>query len=68
MITPHDSFGQTMIHNLMERGCDLLGIEGCPSVQAQIDRMNNCLAGNNLKVECLEMDKVYSQKLESAEK
>ena len=32
MITPHDSFGQTMIHNLMERGCDLLGIEGCPSL------------------------------------
>lgn len=68
MITPHDSFGQTMIHNLMDRGCDLLGIEGCPSIASQIDRMNTCLSGKQLKVECLEMDKVYSQKLDAAEK
>lgn len=32
MIEPFDSFGQTMINNLRDRGCDLLGIEGCPTV------------------------------------
>ena len=34
MINPFDSFGQTMLNNLMERGCDLLGIEGCPTIEA----------------------------------
>jgi O-methyltransferase involved in polyketide biosynthesis len=32
MILPFDQFGQTMINNLRERGCDLLGIEGCPTM------------------------------------
>ena len=34
MIEPFDSFGQTMLNNLMERGCDLLGIEDCPTLAA----------------------------------
>ena len=32
MITPHDPFGETMLSNLSERGCDLLGIEACPDL------------------------------------
>lgn len=34
MIEPFDSFGQTMINNLMDRGCDLLGIEETPTLEA----------------------------------
>ena len=40
MIHPNDPFGQTMLNNLRDRGCDLLGIEGCPDVNSQINRMN----------------------------
>ena len=32
MITPNDPFGETMMSNLSERGCDLLGIEACPDL------------------------------------
>ena len=39
MIEPFDSFGQTMINNLMDRGCDLLGIEETPTLDAQTKRM-----------------------------
>lgn len=34
MIEPFDTFGQTMVNNLMERGCDLQGIEGTPTLAA----------------------------------
>ena len=43
MIEPFDLFGQTMVNNLRDRGCDLLGIEHCPTLQSQIDRMEACL-------------------------
>lgn len=39
MIEPFDSFGQTMVNNLIERGCDLLGIEETPTLEAQTKRM-----------------------------
>jgi hypothetical protein len=65
MIKPFDAFGQTMVNNLRERGCDLLGIEGCPTEQAQIDRINNTWEGKTLKVDCLTMDKVYLNTLDT---
>lgn len=34
MIEPFDLFGQTMVNNLRDRGCDLLGIEGCPNLES----------------------------------
>lgn len=66
MIEPFDSFGQTMINNLRERGCDLLGLEGCPTVAAQIQRMNTCWGTNH--VECETMEKVYREKLDAEER
>ncbi len=62
MIGPFDSFGQMMINNLRERGCDLLGLEGCPNMAAQIQRMNTCWGTNH--VECETMAKVYTDKLD----
>ena len=44
MIEPFDAFGQTMVNNLRDRGCDLLGLEGCPTIEAQIQRMANYFA------------------------
>ena len=35
MIGPHDPFGRTMVSNLRERGCPLLGIEAIPNEGAQ---------------------------------
>jgi len=43
MIGPADSFGQKMIENLRDRGCELKGIEGCPDKEAQEQRMRECL-------------------------
>ena len=47
MIDPFDAFGQTMVNNLRDRGCDLLGIEQCPTLQSQIDRMAACLGSGS---------------------
>ena len=66
-----------MIENLKERGCDLLGIESCPTIQAQIDRMKTNLSktseadqSKNLitSVHCYTMADVYDNKLDKAEK
>lgn len=55
-----------MINNLRERGCDLYGIEGCPTQESQIERMQKCWAGDKqVKAECETMDKVYSNKLDT---
>jgi hypothetical protein len=35
MIKPHDAFGRTMLHNLRERGCSLLGLEAYPDLADQ---------------------------------
>ena len=32
MINPDDQFGRTMVENLENRGCQLLGIHDCPSL------------------------------------
>ena len=68
MIEPFDSFGKTMITNLQDRGCDLLGIEGCPTLQSQIDRIQACWIGKELKVECEPMTTIYSKKLDATER
>ena len=47
MITPHDAFGETMLSNLSERGCDLLGIEACPDLESQILRLRNFLGADS---------------------
>ena len=64
MIEPFDSFGQTMINNLMDRGCDLLGIEETPTLEAQTQRMQDCLAGSTpddtkVEAETITMNTVY---------
>ena len=70
MIEPFDAFGQTMVNNLRDRGCDLLGLEGCPSIDAQIERMNSCfrVEDKEHETECLSMDKVYTDKLDPAQR
>lgn len=70
MILPNDPFGQTMLNNLRDRGCDLLGIEGCPDANSQINRMNHCLnrEGRTVQAECLAMDVIYREKLDPNEK
>lgn len=76
MIDPFDPFGQVMLNNLKERGCDLLGIESCPSLDAQKERMMTNLSTKSegdagvlkTEVECHTMKKVYDQKLEKADK
>lgn len=77
MIEPFDSFGQTMLNNLMERGCDLLGIEDCPTLAAQSKRMEECLstyekgeadAALKLGAETITMNTVYDQRLDKIEK
>lgn len=67
MIEPFDSFGQTMIQNLMDRGCDLFGIEGCPTVKSQLERIHECW-GADAKAECIPMDKLYDNKLDREER
>lgn len=76
MIEPFDSFGQTMLNNLMERGCDLLGIEDCPTLAAQSKRMEECLgtvdktgdAPFKIVSETITMNTVYNQRLDKIEK
>jgi len=60
MIEPFDSFGKTMVNNLIDRGCDLYGIEGCPNISAQIQRMESCWQGKQNKIECISMEKIYA--------
>lgn len=37
-IHPHDPFGKMMLSNLRRRGCPLLGLVGCPDLEAQVAR------------------------------
>ena len=66
MIDPNDSFGQTMVQNLKERGCDLLGLDGCPDINSQVQRMKDSFQTE--EVECFSMDHVYQNKLDQQEK
>ena len=34
MITPDDKFGEMMVENIEQRGCSLLGLRECPSLDA----------------------------------
>ena len=67
MITPHDAFGETMLSNLSERGCDLLGIEACPDLESQILRLQNFL-GADCYAQATKMTDVYSKCLNAAER
>lgn len=77
MVDPYDPFGQVMLENLKERGCDLLGIEACSSLEAQKERLQNQLSqtseadkDKNMKVdvEGHTMTTVYNQLLGKADK
>lgn len=37
-VRPHDPFGRTMVRNLRERGCGLLGVEAHPTLRSQEER------------------------------
>ena len=70
MVDPHDPFGQTMLENLSERGCDLLGIEACPNLASQVTRLNNHWQkeGMNTFARAETMTKVYQNCLDANEK
>ena len=72
MINPDDQFGRMMVENLENRGCQLLGIHDCPTVNAQKQRMVDLFTAkglHNLLVDSISMNTVYQQKLnESGEK
>ena len=66
MINPDDQFGRMMVSNLEERGCQLLGIHDCPTVEAQIARMQDVLGKSGtarVKTECLPMHRIYNLRL-----
>lgn len=65
MINPQDKFGQMMVENLENRGCQLLGIHECPSIESQKERMQKLLEaeGVTVKTECIPMNTLYRDKL-----
>jgi tRNA wybutosine-synthesizing protein 4 len=65
MITPEDKFGQQMVENIEMRGCSLLGIHECPSLEAQKARMLSVLGGEGTQAEAITMGKVYKERLEA---
>ena len=67
MILPNDNFGQMMIDNLRDRGCELLGFDDCPDLNAQIQRVKSCWDPTT-KVQALDMYQVYQNSLEPMEK
>eukprot|EP00050_Salpingoeca_kvevrii_P008590 m.303806 g.303806 ORF g.303806 m.303806 type:complete len:303 (+) comp16234_c0_seq1:22-930(+) len=56
MVNPHDAFGQVMLRNLQSRGCALLGLAACPTVDAQIQRY---LAAGWQQASAADMGAVY---------
>ncbi len=61
MINPEDKFGRQMVENIEMRGCSLLGLHDCPSLDAQKARMQQVLG--ECSVESLSMATVYNLKL-----
>jgi len=61
MVNPGDVFGEKMLENLKERGCELKGIHECPDTQSQVTRMETCLKneGHTVIAECYTMNTVY---------
>uniref|UniRef100_A0A7S3CU96 Uncharacterized protein n=1 Tax=Strombidium rassoulzadegani TaxID=1082188 RepID=A0A7S3CU96_9SPIT len=73
MIEPEDMFGRRMVDNLRDRGCELLGIFDCPSLQSQHDRMQKSLEeakkeDQSVHVEAITMEQLYREKLNPQEK
>eukprot|EP00741_Cyanophora_paradoxa_P012548 tig00020614_g12125.t1 len=65
MYKPNDPFGATMVSNLQERGCALLGIAAYPDEASQIDRYlrNGWATGRLVDMlavyeECLDVDEI----------
>ena len=55
-----------MVENLENRGCQLLGIHNCPTLEAQKARLSELITGKGRHVvhlEALTMNKIYQQKL-----
>lgn len=65
MINPFDKFGETMIENLEERGCSLLGIKDYPDLEAQKKR---CMDAELTSVEAMTALEYYNTKVPQAEK
>lgn len=58
MINPHDRFGQVMVRNLEARGCPLLGLKDCPTLETQRKRFTD--NGWQLS-EAIDMNAVYAR-------
>ena len=67
MINPNDNFGQMMVDNLKDRGCELLGFDDCPDLNAQILRIESNW-DPTVEVHALDMFQVYQKSLDTAEK
>jgi len=56
-ILPFDAFGRTMIQNLQQRGCSLLGLEAFPDIPSQRQRY---LSAGYTHYKGLDMNHIYS--------
>ena len=55
-----------MVENIEARGCSLLGINECPSTEAQEQRMLRVLSvlkDSLISIESITLDKVYNERL-----
>lgn len=74
MINPFDAFGETMLENLAQRGCDLYGIEACPTLEAQVQRLKQHLSSAGVEsadqvfANAVNMTQVYNRHLDATEK
>ena len=62
MIKPDDQFGRMMVENLENRGCQLLGIHDCPTLEAQKKRMTDLIAAKGrhlILADSLSMNVIY---------
>lgn len=72
MINPNDPFGQTMVMNLEDRGCQLLSINDIPNEQAQEERMSESgftysYCENMLRVHNCRLDDKERERIEKIE-
>jgi len=65
IVGPNDPFGRTMVDNLRQRGCPLLGIHACPDLAAQTGR---CLSGGWQRADTISLLEYFDAALDPAEK